>query len=133
MFGTAILIGFMVTVADSVSAQQSTDSSGCSPITLPLHEDFDGVADTMLNTSYLFDCWTRVNSLDPTTSAFMATFPHIVTSNFESGNDLFWYAGNVADEFQCVALPQVDTSLTPVNSLQLVMRLQAVSECLIFR
>ena len=124
MFGTAILIGFMVTVADSVSAQQSTDSSGCSPITLPLHEDFDGVADTMLNTSYLFDCWTRVNSLDPTTSAFMATFPHIVTSNFESGNDLFWYAGNVADEFQCVALPQVDTSLTPVNSLQLVMRLQ---------
>lgn len=116
----AFLLFLMLIGNAELAAQHPKDGTGCGTATLPLYENFDGVADSLLNTNYMLDCWTRINSADPATDFFLPSCPRFIPSSVGSGNDLYWYISNNTSLFECIVMPQVDTTVNPINSLELV-------------
>jgi len=130
-----VLTGLTANTQYLVSVMSICDTSDVSlPVTLevrtmcnlvdslPLFEDFESYA-TGSNTSNDFvPCWTRLNN-----GSQYFGYPYISSSssyNHTPGgtNGLYWYNSTTTGtygDYQCVVLPGIDTSVYPIDTLQL--------------
>ena len=91
--------------------------------TLPFFHDFEGDATGTSTTGSAFPfCWTRLNN--GTSSGGYPYVSNSTTYNHTPGGSkgLYWYntttTGSYGD-YQCVVLPNVDTDIYPIRTLQL--------------
>ena len=107
----------------SVYAGEVTFRTACGDLAvLPLHEDFETTPTGSSTSMNFLTCWTRLNN---GTSYF--GYPYVSSSSTYShtpgtSRGLYWYntttSGTYGD-YQYVVLPSIDTSVYPINTLQL--------------
>ena len=94
--------------------------------TLPISESFENAAIGSGTSSSFVNCWYRLNN-----SAQYFGWPYVQSaSNPHTGSRaLYWYnsTGTAYGDYQCIVLPGVDTTMLPVNQLQLTFWATATS------
>ena len=109
--------------SDNLSGRASiTFRTNCIGLdTLPYIEDFEGQPTGGSQNTTFLECWRRLNN----GSSYFG-YPYVSSSAIYSHNTgtkgLYWYNTTTAStygDYMCIALPGVDTSVYPMNTLQL--------------
>ena len=116
---------------DSSLATTYSTRTSCSAITLPYTETFETCTTGSSSTGSAFvNCWTRLNN-----GSSYGGYPYVSSSstyNHTTGGSkgLYWYntttTGTYGD-YQYIILPPVDTTVNPINTLQLTLWAKASS------
>ena len=111
---------------DTTYAESHTATTECVVLTegdLPWRMDFENAATGGTSNPNFVNCLTRHNSTS-------STYPYVgsTASYCHSGvRGLYWYCPTTAGAYQVVALPEVDTTEYPMNTLQLRFWAKATS------